>query len=155
VGPTGPKRVRPCRWPWCIEEQAFRGGTWPLGLESIRKSLESRGEDGRLRGASTSRSKLAKNLFLSPSRKSFLRKGVEAYLSVVIEICLPQRRILGNYWNIVELGARAFYGVGRQPALLWLRLPATLVDTEAAFAGCGFCRNPDSNESGLRRLPMS
>ncbi len=112
------------------EDQRF-ADHFGVDLESIRKSLDESKGDGRLRGASTISQQLAKNLFLSPSR-SFLRKGLEAYLSVVIEICLPKRRILEIYVNIVELGP-GIYGVGAASRRYFGKTPATLMDTEAAL----------------------
>lgn len=112
------------------EDQRF-ADHFGVDLESIKKSLDEAEEGGRLRGASTISQQLAKNLFLSPSR-SFLRKGIEAYLSVVIEICLPKRRILEIYVNVVELGAGA-YGVGAASLRYFGKLPASLTDSEAAL----------------------
>lgn len=98
---------------------------------SIRKSIDEAGAGGRMRGASTITQQLAKNLFLSPSR-NILRKGVEAYLSVVIEICLPKRRILEIYLNIIELGP-GVYGVGAGSRRYFGKSPATLSDYDAAL----------------------
>ncbi len=80
-----------------------------LDVDAIAKALEEREDSGRLRGASGISQQLAKNLFLWPER-SFLRKGLEAYLAVVIELLLPKNRILELYVNVVELGP-GLYGV--------------------------------------------
>ena len=61
-----------------------------------------------------------------------MRKGLAAYLSVAIEICLPKRRILEIYVNIVELGP-GIYGVGAASRRYFGKTPATLSDTEAAL----------------------
>src|SRR5271168_3821355 len=58
---------------------------------------------GRMRGASTISQQTAKNLFLWPDH-SFVRKAVEAYLTVLIELLWPKRRILEVYLNIIEWG---------------------------------------------------
>src|SRR6476660_7519418 len=55
------------------------------------------------RGASTISQQLAKNLFLS-SQRSFIRKGQEAILTVMLESCLTKRRILELYLNEIEWG---------------------------------------------------
>ena len=104
-------------------------------VESIRSALEESRE--RSRGASTISQQLVKNLFLWPGH-SWVRKGIEAYLTVFIELLLPKRRILEIYLNIAELGpgiygaeagARHFFGVpaselsSRQAALLAAVLP--------------------------------
>ncbi len=59
------------------------------------------------RGASTISQQVAKNLFLWPGR-SYIRKGLEAYLAVLLEIILPKKRILEIYINIVETGPLSF-----------------------------------------------
>ncbi len=56
-----------------------------------------------LRGASTISQQTARELFLT-SWRSFLRKGVEAYLTVLIEALWPKQRILTVYLNIVDWG---------------------------------------------------
>jgi monofunctional biosynthetic peptidoglycan transglycosylase len=56
-----------------------------------------------MRGASTISQQLAKNLFLLPWR-SFIRKGVEAYYTLLIEFIWPKDRILQTYANVVEFG---------------------------------------------------
>lgn len=90
-------------------------------LEEIEKALARRRAGGRLRGASTITQQVAKNLFLWEGR-SYVRKGLEAYLTLVLEICLPKERILDLYLNLAEWGdgvfgaemaARTFY---RKPA---------------------------------------
>ena len=57
----------------------------------------------RLRGASTISQQVARTLFLLPAR-SWVRKGVEAYLTVLIEAMWPKRRILTAYLNLVDWG---------------------------------------------------
>ncbi|MEQ8690579.1 MAG: monofunctional biosynthetic peptidoglycan transglycosylase [Pseudomonadales bacterium] len=84
------------------EDQRF-ADHFGLDVDSIRKSLAKAEAGGRLRGASTISQQLVKNLYLWSGR-SMLRKGLEAYLTVVLEVCLPKRRILEIYLNIVELG---------------------------------------------------
>lgn len=102
-----------------------------LDFDSIRKSIDDGKRGRKVRGASTITQQVAKNLFLTPSR-SLLRKGVEAYLAVVIEICLPKRRILEIYINIVELGP-GFYGAGAASRHYFHKPPAALSDREAAL----------------------
>lgn len=76
-------------------------------LEEIGEALERSRRGGRLRGASTITQQVAKNLFLWEGR-SFVRKGLEAYLTVVLEICLPKDRILDLYLNLTEWGDGVF-----------------------------------------------
>lgn len=76
-------------------------------LESIQSSIEDYREGGKLRGASTISQQVAKNLFLTPA-KSFLRKGVEAWFTLLIEILWSKERILEVYLNIAEFGDHLF-----------------------------------------------
>ena len=88
--------------------------------EGIQRALEKNERRGRFAaGGSTITQQLAKNLFLSPS-KSWLRKGQEAVLTVMIEWTWDKRRILEVYLNVVEWGtglfgaeaaAQRYYGV--------------------------------------------
>ncbi len=72
-------------------------------LDAIQSVL-AKAEDGeRMRGASTISQQVAKNLFLWRGR-SFVRKGLEAYFTVLIEALWPKRRILEVYLNIAEFG---------------------------------------------------
>ena len=59
------------------------------------------------RGASTISQQVAKNLFLWSGR-SYIRKGLEAYLALLLEIFLPKKRILEIYINIVETAPLSF-----------------------------------------------
>ncbi|MCL1074418.1 monofunctional biosynthetic peptidoglycan transglycosylase [Shewanella dokdonensis] len=63
---------------------------------------DARKGDG-LRGASTISQQTAKNLFMWPSR-SFVRKGLEAWFTLLIELCWDKQRILEVYLNVVEFG---------------------------------------------------
>jgi monofunctional biosynthetic peptidoglycan transglycosylase len=98
---------------------------------SIRKSLYDAKDGRRLRGASTITQQLVKNLYLSPSR-SFWRKGIEAWLTVLTELCLPKQRILELYVNVVELGP-GIYGVGAASEAYFGKPAAALGDAEAAL----------------------
>ncbi len=76
--------------------------------EGIQRALEKNERRGRFAaGGSTISQQLAKNLFLSPS-KSWLRKGQEAVLTVMIERTWEKRRILEVYLNVVEWGNGLF-----------------------------------------------
>jgi monofunctional biosynthetic peptidoglycan transglycosylase len=78
-----------------------------IDFVSIDKALaEYRDGDG-LRGASTITQQVAKNLFLWQGR-SFVRKGLEAYFAVLLEMCWTKERILEVYLNIAELGPNLF-----------------------------------------------
>lgn len=76
-------------------------------LEAITNAVKTHMNGGRLRGASTITQQVAKNLFLWPG-KSFLRKGIEAYFTALIEILWNKRRVLEVYMNIAEFGNGIF-----------------------------------------------
>lgn len=59
------------------------------------------------RGASTISQQVAKNLFLPPWH-SFIRKGIEAYYTVLIEMLWPKERILQMYANIAEFAPNIY-----------------------------------------------
>ena len=112
------------------EDQKF-ADHYGLDFDSILASIEARQGGGRLRGASTISQQVAKNLFLWPGR-NVVRKGLEAYLTVVVEACLPKRRILEIYLNIAEFGP-GVYGVGAASDYYFNKAPARLSDYEAAL----------------------
>jgi monofunctional biosynthetic peptidoglycan transglycosylase len=76
-------------------------------LESIRAAMQDNARSKRVRGASTITQQVAKNLFLWKGR-SWLRKGLEAWFTVLIELCWPKQRILEVYLNIAEFGPRVY-----------------------------------------------
>jgi monofunctional biosynthetic peptidoglycan transglycosylase len=78
-------------------------------LKSIRRAVQTNEEGGRTRGASTITQQVAKNLFLWPGR-SYLRKGIEAWFTLLMEWLWPKQRILEIYLNTAEFG-RGIYGV--------------------------------------------
>jgi monofunctional glycosyltransferase len=76
-------------------------------VEAIEKAYELNQHSHRIRGASTISQQVAKNLFLWSGR-SYFRKALEAYFTVLIESCWPKRRILEIYLNIAEFGYGTF-----------------------------------------------
>jgi len=94
----------------------------------------------RLRGASTISQQTARTLFLVPVR-SWVRKGLEAYLTVLVEALWPKKRILEAYLNLVDWGhgnfgaeaaARAYFhtSAGRLSRAEAARLAAILPDPD-------------------------
>jgi monofunctional glycosyltransferase len=72
-------------------------------FKQIRKALDDSQRGRRSRGASTISQQVAKNLFLWNGR-SWVRKGLEAWFTVLIETTWPKRRILEVYLNIAQFG---------------------------------------------------
>jgi monofunctional biosynthetic peptidoglycan transglycosylase len=99
-------------------------------LNSIRESVRASERGKKLRGASTISQQVAKNLFLWNGR-SFVRKGVEAWMTVLIELTWPKERILEVYLNIVELG-RGIYGMEAAARRFHHKPAARLTSSEAA-----------------------
>jgi len=100
-------------------------------IDSIRDSLDEGGDGEPVRGASTITQQVVKNLFLWSGR-SFVRKGIEAYLTVVLEIAWPKRRILEIYLNVAEFGPGIF-GVGAASNAYFSKQPDLLTDAESAL----------------------
>jgi len=100
-------------------------------VESIQEALDDHERGERLRGASTISQQVAKNVFLWSGR-SYIRKGLEAYFTVLIERLWPKRRILEVYLNIVELGDGVF-GVEAASQRFFGKPAARLEPAEAAL----------------------
>ena len=99
-------------------------------VDAIQDAIDAADEGKRLRGASTISQQTAKNLFLWNGR-SFIRKGLEAYFTVLIEATWPKRRILEVYMNTVELGD-GVYGVGAASDTFFHVPPSRLGVAQAA-----------------------
>ncbi len=84
------------------EDQKFPDH-WGFDVEAIEKAYELNQHSHRVHGASTISQQVAKNLYLWSGR-SYFRKALEAYFTVLIESCWPKRRILEIYLNIAEFG---------------------------------------------------
>jgi monofunctional glycosyltransferase len=76
---------------------------WGFDVEAIEKAYALNQHNHKVRGASTISQQVAKNLFLWSGR-SYFRKGLEAYFTILIESLWPKRRILEVYLNIAEFG---------------------------------------------------
>jgi monofunctional glycosyltransferase len=114
------------------EDQKFPEHTG-FDVESIEQALKEHetGQRKQMRGASTISQQVAKNLFLWSGR-SFVRKGLEAYFTVLIELMWPKRRVLEVYLNIVELGP-GIYGVSSASEIYFKKRPSQLTAEEAAL----------------------
>ena len=114
----------------CSEDQRFasHGG---FDTRAIREALAERVRGGELRGASTLTQQVAKNLFLWPG-KSLLRKGVEAYFTLLIEASWDKRRILEVYVNVAEWGDGIF-GVQAAARAHFGRDAARLTEAQSAL----------------------
>ena len=107
---------------------AFHPG---FDFDAIDRAVKERESGKRKRGASTITQQVAKNLFLW-SGPSFVRKGIEAYLTLLIEALWPKHRILEIYLNVAEF-APGVYGVGAAAPRLFHTTPARLTRGQAAL----------------------
>lgn len=109
-------------------------------FDQIQKAIEEAEKTGRQRGASTISQQTAKNVFLWNGR-SWVRKGLEAYFTVLIELIWGKERIMEVYLNSIEMGpgiygaeavAQAHFGksasklTSREAALIAATLPNPL-----------------------------
>lgn len=87
-------------------------------IKAIEKAYANNAQDKKIKGGSTISQQTAKNVFLWPGR-SWVRKGFEAYFTLLIEILWSKERILEVYLNVIEMGdgiygaeaaAQAYYG---------------------------------------------
>jgi monofunctional biosynthetic peptidoglycan transglycosylase len=99
-------------------------------FKSIREAVRASERGKKLRGASTISQQVAKNLFLWNG--GFVRKGLEAYFTVLIESMWPKERILEMYLNIAEFG-RGIYGVEAAAHHFFHKTAARLTSGEAAL----------------------
>jgi len=100
-------------------------------FDSIREAVRESERGRRLRGASTISQQVAKNLFLW-SRHSLVRKGLEAYFTVLIEALWPKERILEMYLNVAQFG-NGVYGVQAAAERFWHKPARRLTSADAAL----------------------
>jgi len=98
---------------------------------SIEDAIDDKLEGGRLRGASTISQQSAKNVFLWPQR-SWVRKGFEAYFTVLIEKIWGKKRILEIYLNVIETG-KGIYGVDKAAQVYFGRSAKNLDIVDASL----------------------
>ncbi|HTP40354.1 MAG TPA: monofunctional biosynthetic peptidoglycan transglycosylase [Steroidobacteraceae bacterium] len=99
-------------------------------FRQIQKAMDEADRGGRARGASTISQQVAKNLFLWGGH-SWVRKGLEAWYTVLLETFWPKRRILEVYLNIAEFG-RGVYGAEAAAQVFFHKPAARLTRAEAA-----------------------
>ena len=103
---------------------------WGFDVSAIEKAYALNQHRHHARGASTISQQVAKNLFLW-SGQSYLRKGLEAYFTLLIEACWPKRRILEVYLNIAQFG-RGIYGAEAAAQRFFHEPAAALSRSQAA-----------------------
>ncbi|WP_303856262.1 monofunctional biosynthetic peptidoglycan transglycosylase [Salinicola salarius] len=88
------------------EDQRFPDH-WGFDVAQIKRSITQWSDGGDLRGASTLTQQTARNLFLWTGR-SWIRKGLEAWFTLLLEALWPKQRILEVYLNIAEWDTGVF-----------------------------------------------
>ena len=100
-------------------------------FNQIEKAMKENQKRKRIRGASTISQQVAKNMFLYPG-KSFIRKGIEAYFTMLIELIWGKKRILEVYLNVAEFG-EGIYGVQAASRIYFHKDASALNAGEAAL----------------------
>ncbi len=101
-----------------------------IDVVEIQHALDRQKAGGKLRGASTLTQQVAKNIFLWNGR-SFIRKGLELYVTLWLELLLSKERILDLYLNLAEWGDGVF-GAEAAARTHFGKSAASLTQNEAA-----------------------
>jgi monofunctional glycosyltransferase len=108
-------------------------------FEAIQKAMENNEQGKKLKGGSTISQQTAKNVFLWQGR-SYLRKGLEAYFTVLIELIWGKERIMEVYLNSIEMGDGVY---GAQAACqYWYRKDASSLTKIQAAGIAAILPNP-------------
>jgi monofunctional biosynthetic peptidoglycan transglycosylase len=102
-----------------------------IDFNQLSAAIADYREGDELRGASTITQQVAKNVFLWQGR-SFVRKAIEAYLALLIELCWTKERILEVYLNVAEFGPGVF-GVEAAAQKFFAAHAASLTLSQAAL----------------------
>ncbi|NNM24039.1 MAG: monofunctional biosynthetic peptidoglycan transglycosylase [Flavobacteriaceae bacterium] len=130
----------------CAEDQRFLEHSG-FDYEAIEKAISYNKTGDKIRGASTISQQTAKNVFLWPGR-SWLRKGLEAYFTFLIENLWSKERILEVYLNSIEMGD-GIYGV-EAAANYWFNTKATHLSRHQAAAIASILPNPRKYKASPR-----
>lgn len=127
-----------------------------MGIDAreIRNAIQDYQSGAELRGASTLTQQLIKNLYLWPER-SYLRKGLEAWLALWTDALLSKRRIMELYLNTAQF-SRAYFGIERSSQYLFNKSVQNITDYEAAYlAAClpapSSCKPGEQSDAHSRR----
>lgn len=100
-------------------------------FNGIVKAFKHNQKKKRMHGGSTISQQTAKNVFLFPSR-TYLRKGLEAYFTVLIEFFWSKERIMEVYLNVIEMGD-GIYGIEKASQKYFDKPAADLSKSQAAL----------------------
>ena len=122
----------------CSEDQNYlkhSGFDWG----AIKKAMAQNKKGKRIRGGSTITQQTAKNVFLWPGR-SYIRKGLEAYFTFLIELIWSKERIMEVYLNSIEMGD-GIYGA-EAAAQHWYKKSASKLTKDEAASIAAILPNP-------------
>ena len=114
---------------FCSEDQKFFEHHG-FNFEAIKDAWKHDEHSKRVVGASTISQQTAKNVFLS-TRRSWIRKGFEAYFTILTELFWSKKRIMEVYLNVVELG-KGIYGAEAASEFYYHKPAKNLTQKEAA-----------------------
>ena len=106
---------------------------------AIKKAIRNNEKGRKLKGGSTISQQTAKNAFLLPHR-SYLRKGLEAYFTALIELLWSKDRIMEVYLNVIEFG-NGIYGV-EAASQHYFKKPASKLNKDEAALLASVLPNP-------------
>jgi monofunctional biosynthetic peptidoglycan transglycosylase len=108
-------------------------------FEAMQKAFKNNSKGRKLKGGSTISQQTAKNIFLWQGR-SYIRKGLEAYFTVLIELIWGKERIMEVYLNSIEMG-NGVYGA-KEAARHWYSKTATNLTPREAAGIAAILPNP-------------
>lgn len=104
---------------------------WGIDTKAVKEAVDHNKKGKRMRGGSTISQQTAKNVFLWPSR-TFIRKGLEFYFTMLIEQIWGKKRIMEVYLNVIETG-NGMYGVEAAAQKYFRTSSSRLSDSQAAL----------------------
>lgn len=122
----------------CSEDQNYLKH-FGFDLGAIKKAMKENEEGKRFRGGSTITQQTAKNVFLWQGR-SYLRKGLEAWFTLLIEVFWSKERIMEVYLNSIEMG-NGIYGA-EAASQHWFHKTAKKITKDEAAAIAAILPNP-------------
>lgn len=105
-------------------------------VKAIEKAFETNKKGKKIKGGSTISQQTAKNVFLWPGR-SWIRKGFEAYFTLLIELFWSKERILEVYLNVIEMGD-GIYGAEAAAQAYFNKSCTSLTRSQAALIAACF-----------------
>ena len=108
-------------------------------FSAIQKAMKSNEKGKKIKGGSTISQQTAKNVFLWQGR-SYIRKGFEAYFTVLIELFWGKKRIMEVYLNSIEMG-NGVYGA-EAASKYWYRKSASGLSKQEAAGIAAILPNP-------------